>query len=113
MMVHLPPSTIDQLKNASSANVEVLYGIAIMVGAAFTPYGPKYIANENVRRTPENSLIHQVRLIRSRIIYVGIGCLVLGKPCNTRQKIRAAGYVPSGPKQVAVSASAPAVHLRP
>ncbi|SFJ68986.1 hypothetical protein SAMN05216525_13216 [Bradyrhizobium sp. Gha] len=74
-MVHLPPATIDQLKNAGRANVQTFYGVTIMVRAAFPPHGPKYIAgamygivpkfNVNVRRALEDSLIHRVWLICS------------------------------------------------
>jgi hypothetical protein len=74
-MVHLPPATIDQLKNSGRAYVQTSNGVTITVRAAFAPHGPKYIAgamysivpkfNVNVRRTLEDCLIHRVWLICS------------------------------------------------
>ncbi|OKO78041.1 hypothetical protein AC628_14020 [Bradyrhizobium sp. NAS96.2] len=84
-MMHLAPATIHQLKNSAGADVQIFYDITIMVGAALPPHGPKDVAramyrivpkfNVNVRRTLEDSLVHQVRLICSspdpseRIVY--------------------------------------------
>src|ERR1700722_8257186 len=74
-MVHLSPATVDEFENSCRANVQRLYGFAIVVGAAFPPHGPKHLPGTmnrivpefhvNVRRALEDPLIHLVRLIRS------------------------------------------------
>src|SRR6478736_2754065 len=55
-MMHLAPATIDELKNAGSADVEVFLGAAIDVGAALAPYRPKHVAGPMDRVIPENNM---------------------------------------------------------
>src|SRR5437868_8500431 len=74
-MVHLPPAAIYHLKNTGCANVQVFYGVTIMVRPALSADCPKNVAgamygvvpkfNVNVRWTLEYCLVHFVRLICS------------------------------------------------
>src|SRR6516225_8155486 len=74
-MMHLPPPTVDELKDSTRANVQRFCPCTVTVRAAFAPHGPYHIAGAmdgviskfdvNVRRTLEDTLIHDVRLICS------------------------------------------------
>jgi hypothetical protein len=75
-MVHLPPATIDPLKNSGRANVWIFYDFTVKIRAAFPPHGPKYIAsamngitpklNVNARRTLEYNRDYRSASITTR-----------------------------------------------
>src|SRR6476469_8787001 len=72
-MMHLPPASIDE--KSESCERSKFLRLAISVCATFPTHGPKYIAsamngiipklNVDICRTPEDCLIHLMRLIRA------------------------------------------------
>src|SRR5581483_3095821 len=72
VMMYLAPATVDQLKNSRRADVEILLGGALDIGAALAPHRPKHVANPMDRVIPENNVnvggafedpfVHPVRL---------------------------------------------------